>query len=449
MPKLTIEEMRKIAESRGGLCLSKEYINKETKLRWQCKEGHVWGATSGSIKNGGRWCPFCTHNVKLTIEEMHKLAERKGGKCLSDKYVNSQTKLRWRCKDNHEWEAKPNSIINGHWCSVCSGKISERVCRELFKYIFDEDFPCKKPAWLVNGEGTRLELDGYSEKLGIAFEYNGEQHYEFIDYFHKNKTLDEQIERDKIKRRLCEEHNVTLIEIPYTIQHEDKFDYILNTCKRQGIQVPVKEKIDYRLLDAYSPHRLLEMQILAESKRGLCLSKKYIGDGIKLRWRCKKGHEWDATPNSIKGGSWCPFCAGLVRLTIREMQLLAESYGGTCLSEAYQNSRTKLRWRCKNGHEWEAVSDSVKGGHWCPVCSTFIRANKRRSSIEKMQKMAESHEGACLSEVYINSWTKLKWRCKKGHEWAATPNGVQSGCWCPVCAIEIRTNKNRLRAGIS
>ena len=42
--KSTIEEMQKLAEERGGKCLSKKYRNRYSKLTWQCKEGHQWDA---------------------------------------------------------------------------------------------------------------------------------------------------------------------------------------------------------------------------------------------------------------------------------------------------------------------------------------------------------------------------------------------------------------------
>uniref|UniRef100_UPI004047EE3D zinc-ribbon domain-containing protein n=1 Tax=Algoriphagus sp. TaxID=1872435 RepID=UPI004047EE3D len=47
-----------IALTRGGNCLSKEYIDAKTKLEWQCKAGHSWFATPNHIKNG-TWCPNC------------------------------------------------------------------------------------------------------------------------------------------------------------------------------------------------------------------------------------------------------------------------------------------------------------------------------------------------------------------------------------------------------
>jgi len=35
--------------------------------------------------------------AKLTIEQMQALAQERKGVCLSTKYVNQSTKLRWRC----------------------------------------------------------------------------------------------------------------------------------------------------------------------------------------------------------------------------------------------------------------------------------------------------------------------------------------------------------------
>ena len=117
--KLTIEEMRKIAEARGGICLSTKYINIATRLKWQCKERHIWEASPQSVSRGN-WCLKCSGKEKLTIEEMRKIAKKLGGKCLSDKYINNRTKLKWQCKDGHIWEARPYHVKSGHWCRVCA-----------------------------------------------------------------------------------------------------------------------------------------------------------------------------------------------------------------------------------------------------------------------------------------------------------------------------------------
>ncbi len=51
-----------------------------------------------------------------------------------------------------------------------------------------------------------------------------------------------------------------------------------------------------------------------------------------------------------------------------------------------------------------------------------------------MQKIAESRGGKCLSSEYVTNTTKLKLKCKTGHEWIASPKQVKKGSWCPVCA---------------
>ena len=116
--KLTIEEMQQIAKERGGECLSKKYINAHTKLKWQCNNGHSWDNTPFHIKQG-QWCPYCYGRYQ-TLEDMQKIANERGGQCLSEKYFNSKTKLKWRCKKEHEWEATPEHIKEGTWCPICA-----------------------------------------------------------------------------------------------------------------------------------------------------------------------------------------------------------------------------------------------------------------------------------------------------------------------------------------
>ena len=119
--RFTIEIMRELAKEKQGECLDNIYKNAQTKLKWQCKEGHVWKANYNSIKNG-TWCPYCSGRVGITIEDMKDIAKSRGGKCLSSNYINAHTKLLWKCKNGHEWEATPNNIKRGKWCPKCSRK---------------------------------------------------------------------------------------------------------------------------------------------------------------------------------------------------------------------------------------------------------------------------------------------------------------------------------------
>ena len=158
---------------------------------------------------------------------MHKIAKERDGECLSDEYINSYTPLKWKCnKDNNIWDAHFNSVVNQQtWCPVCSSCRSENLYRKYIEAKIGFNFPKSNPKWLKG-----LELDGYCKELGLAFEYNGIQHYEWVKYFHKLKQdfLNQQ-DRDKLKKKLCKKEGIKLIEIPYTFKYcniEEMYDYI-------------------------------------------------------------------------------------------------------------------------------------------------------------------------------------------------------------------------------
>lgn len=59
--ELTLEELQKAAEFRGGKCLAdKVPENEYTKIKWQCSEGHIFESSIYTILGGGHWCPECT-----------------------------------------------------------------------------------------------------------------------------------------------------------------------------------------------------------------------------------------------------------------------------------------------------------------------------------------------------------------------------------------------------
>jgi len=62
----------------------------------------------------------------------------------------------------------------------------------------------------------KLQFDFYLPELNVCIEYDGKQHYEFIEYFHKTQDrFKSQQKRDEIKTEYCKERNIKLIRIPY------------------------------------------------------------------------------------------------------------------------------------------------------------------------------------------------------------------------------------------
>ncbi len=435
--KLTINDMHKLAYAKGGRCLSKRYYNTGSKLRWQCAQGHIWRATPAHIKNG-TYCPYCAGKTRYTIQNMRKFARQQGGKCLSKDYLGINRKLLWQCSIGHQWETKPSGISSRSWCPECTISRRERLCRAYFETIFGEKFPnCYPGSWLVNQAGKKIQLDGYCEKLGIAFEYQGEQHYREVKLFHRKKTLDMQKQVDALKQELCRRKEITLIEVPFYISDKNMGSYILKQLQKNKLKIPHKTlpMLNTLLSKVCSPHKLQEMKDLAKENGGWCLSKSYIGALTKLIWKCKAGHLWEAIPSSVKRRTWCSVCAyrknGLKkRLTIGEMQGLAAKRKWNCLSTSYLGNHHALIWKCERGHIWEAPASRIKSGAGCPECAG------RRQTIDDMQKVAKAKGGKCLSERYITAKTKLTWQCASGHIWQVTPDGVKHDHWCPICARE-------------
>jgi hypothetical protein len=100
----------------------------------------------------------------------------------------------------------------------------EHTTRVVLETIYNKPF--RKDSVFVNPETNMpLELDCYNAELRIAAEYNGVQHYEFPNPFHKNKEeFIKQLRRDDYKRKACDQLGIYLITVPY--EKKVPYEYI-------------------------------------------------------------------------------------------------------------------------------------------------------------------------------------------------------------------------------
>jgi len=108
-------------------------------------------------------------------------------------------------------------------------------------------------------------------------------------------------------------------------------------------------------------HSIEMMRKIAASRAGQCLSASYKNNLTRLRWRCARGHEWDAVPGSVVGsgkrkGSWCPTCVGKLPngLALERLKQVAVSRGVHCCRPAI----AALEQHC-DGNALEAMSGKL------------------------------------------------------------------------------------------
>ena len=70
-----------------------------------------------------------------------------------------------------------------------------------------------RPEWL-----GRQSLDLYIPSIKTAVEYQGIQHYKPVSFFGGEDALNQRKELDQLKKTLCEENHVRLIEWPYSVE---------------------------------------------------------------------------------------------------------------------------------------------------------------------------------------------------------------------------------------
>jgi hypothetical protein len=241
-----LEVLRARAKENGGRCLSATCSGWDDRVLFECALGHRFETDAVQVK-AGRWCPKCLSTPRRTLEQMHEIARERGGECLSARYVDDVTKLRWRCEEGHEWSARPASVVQGSWC---------RICRR--------------------GQGIPRRFLGLAVMQQIARERGGECLSE--DYYGIY---------DRLRWRCARGHEwVTRA----------------NNVRRGGWCPQCSHG---------TPGTLERMRLLARQHGGRLVTRVWNDKKQPLLFECASGHRFKSRAAPIKTGVWCPLCAAL------------------------------------------------------------------------------------------------------------------------------------------
>lgn len=116
-----------------------------------------------------------------------------------------------------------------------------------------------------------------------------------------------------------------------------------------------------------------------QSRNGLLTAEKVTySSHKKIWWKCKNGHEWEATVDSRNRGTGCPFCSGRLACADNSLAALApeltlewnhDKNDSLTPDDVTTGSGKKVWWKCANGHEWCAQIASRVNGRGCPKCA--------------------------------------------------------------------------------
>lgn len=116
-----------------------------------------------------------------------------------------------------------------------------------------------------------------------------------------------------------------------------------------------------------------------EKNKPLLPSEITKGNDKSIWWKCDKGHSWKTTTGvRTSQNTGCPYCCGNLFSPERSLssinpQLAKEWHslknGNLLPSQISFNSKNRVWWKCKNGHEWKTKVSHRNGGHGCPYCN--------------------------------------------------------------------------------
>ena len=365
-----------------------EYEGYSKPITSRCvKCGYEWTVTAESLL-AGHGCAQCAGNVRFTLDEFQKRISRNHpGITLSGEIKNQKSRIKCHCSDcGHSWETSVASLAMGHGCPVCAG----------------------------NAKPTQDEFVQAVKKVNPTVEIVGE--------YINSKT--------NVLTR-CKVCGNEWMALPSSLKHG-------SGCRKCASARLSKERmISQEEFEARVAKKNPKVKILG----------RYTGNKNKVLTRCLIHNiEWEAAPsNLLKNGSGCPRCRiEKIKAAQRKSQeqFISEMHSSNPNIEIlgeYVNSGTKVLCRCKTcGNEWHASPSPLLKGHGCPECGkNKCHQTQRKSPEQLIAEMHKKHSEIEVLGTYINSTTKIRFKCNKcSNEWTAVPQSLLGGSGCPKCGRE-------------
>lgn len=146
-------------------------------------------------------------------------------------YVNATTHLTIMCSKHGEFQQTPDIHLRGSGCPLCTNtsapvlSIINTLTELNIAYAIEKMFAGCVGA---GGGNKPLRFDIYLPDRNLCIEYDGLHHFQPVIYGNMTHEQAEQRfiiqqQNDEIKNKFCEDNNIQLVRIPYTVHHPEAF----------------------------------------------------------------------------------------------------------------------------------------------------------------------------------------------------------------------------------
>ncbi len=362
---------------------------------WKCQNGHSFSVNPNQRTSRVSNCPTCANlRIEKGFNDLQtlypKLAAEANGWNPTEVGGGSSKRFSWRCSPKgHIWESTIiNRTSNGSNCPVCVGQlvivgVNDLVTThpEIASQAIGWDpttLPAgskKKRSWLcANGHNYLAPVVNKTNlNSGCPICANLQVLVGYNDLATTHPELAKEAEGwdpTKVvygspakKNWKCSRGHNWLAAISNR-----------SGSQKQGCPICANLQVLVGYNDLATTH-----PELAKEAEGWDPSTVVAGTSQKKSWKCKQGHKYFAAVTSRSAHarqSGCPVCDGKVVLAgfndiaTTHPHLANEAVGWDTTSVMAGSSRKKLKWKCVEGHIWEAHPNARLGGHGCPSCAT-------------------------------------------------------------------------------